>query len=158
MCRTLPGSGPATAGDIMIFAWNMPRVVIETNVRSVFIHFFFKGKEKVSDKQIIPLVEKTLDQKNPRDWYSALFDYGTYLKSTSNPSRRSVHHTTQSAFIGSHRQMRASVLRCILQKPRTKKEIQNMLQYKSETLSRILAELQKEGFIREIKGGSYGVV
>ncbi len=40
----LPGIGPATAGDILAFAYNIPVPVIETNIRSVFIHFF-KGVE-----------------------------------------------------------------------------------------------------------------
>src|SRR3989344_4074839 len=51
--RTLPGIGPATAGDIMVFAWNIPMIVIETNIRSVFIHFFFKNQKKVHDKAIL---------------------------------------------------------------------------------------------------------
>src|ERR1700728_3957745 len=37
----LPGIGPNTAGSIMAFAFNIPRAFIETNIRSVYIHFFF---------------------------------------------------------------------------------------------------------------------
>ena len=64
---SLPGVGPATAADVLAFAWNKPVVVIETNIRSVFIHFFFSKKEKATDKEILPLVEKTLDTTNPRE-------------------------------------------------------------------------------------------
>jgi A/G-specific adenine glycosylase len=43
-------------------------------------------------------------------------DYGTYLKKEyKNPSRKSAHHTKQSRFEGSHRQVRGAVLRFILQ-------------------------------------------
>ena len=120
---SLPGIGPATAGDIMAFAWNIPTVVIETNIRSVFIHFFFAGAEKVSDKEILPLIEKTLDMENPREWYWALFDYGAYLKSpqgrsaeeAENPSRKSARHVKQSKFAGSNRQKRSQILKLILQ-------------------------------------------
>ncbi len=99
----LPGVGPATAGDIMAFAWNKPVVVIETNIRTVFIHSFFKDEKDVHDKDILPLIEKTLDTKKPRDWYYALMDYGTMLKKTQiNPSRRSKHYSKQSPFKGSN--------------------------------------------------------
>lgn len=36
----LPGVGEATAGAIMAFAFNVPAVFIETNIRRVFIHCF----------------------------------------------------------------------------------------------------------------------
>jgi len=38
---TFPGIGRATASSIAAFAFNMPVVFIETNIRRVFIHFFF---------------------------------------------------------------------------------------------------------------------
>jgi len=148
---SLPGVGPATAGDIFAFAWNKPVVVIETNIRSVFIHFFFDDKEKVSDKEIIPLIEKTLDQKNPREWYWALFDYGAYLKETHNPSRKSAHHAKQSKFVGSHRQKRSHILKLILEKPRTEKDLKTLVDYVYPTLSKILTDLQKEGLIQKNK-------
>ncbi len=151
MLCSLPGIGPATAGDVMAFAWNLPVVVIETNIRSVFIHFFFENKKKVHDKEIVPLIEKTLDKENPREWYSALLDYGAYLKMTSNPSRKSMHHVKQSKFAGSYRQKRANVLRIILQKSQTKKEIKSEVEYESKLLSQILSDLETEGFVKKIK-------
>lgn len=39
--QKLPGVGPYTAAAIMAFSYNQPTVVIETNIRAVFIHFFF---------------------------------------------------------------------------------------------------------------------
>lgn len=156
---TLPGIGKATAGDILAFAWNIPAIVLETNIRSVFIHFFFKDKEKVSDKEIIPLIEATLDQNNPREWYWALFDYGAELKKNiSNPSRKSRHYTRQSMFVGSFRQKRGAVLKLLLQKPRTQKEIQKILDYDNSTVSKILLALEKEGFIKNNKGRFHIVV
>jgi A/G-specific adenine glycosylase len=154
---TLPGIGPATAGDIMAFSWNIPVPVIETNIRSVFIHFFFKDKEKISDKELLPIVGKALDKENPREWYWALFDYGAYLKVTSNPSRRSAHFVVQSKFDGSYRQKRAQVLRMILEKPRTENTIQSILKFKSKVLSKILLDLEKDGFVEKSKRGVYVV-
>jgi A/G-specific adenine glycosylase len=145
---SLPGIGPATAGDILAFAWNIPTVVIETNIRSVFIHFFFNNTEKVSDKEIVPLIQKTLDTENPREWYWALFDYGAYLKETRNPSRQSKHYTKQSRFKGSNREKRSHILQLILKKPRTETELSKSLGYDA---SENLSAMQQEGLIRKSK-------
>lgn len=111
----LPGIGPATAAGVMAFAHNRPAVYVETNVRTVFIHCLFPGRDAVADKEIAPLVADVCPQDNPRAWYYALLDYGAQLKrETVNPSRRSAHHTRQSAFEGSRRQKRAEVLRIVL--------------------------------------------
>lgn len=75
----------------------MPVVYIETNIRRIFIHFFFQDREGVRDDEILPLVERTLYRENPREWYSALMDYGTVLKKrTANPNRRSASYSRQS--------------------------------------------------------------
>ncbi len=145
-----PGIGPATAGDLMAFAWNMPVVVIETNIRSVFIHHFFSKeseKRKIHDKEILPLIEKILDKKKPREWYSALMDYGAYLKETSNPGRKSAHYAKQSPFKGSNREKRSKILKLILQKPRTEKEIFLLLKLDKEIASKITQGLMGDGLI-----------
>jgi A/G-specific adenine glycosylase len=99
--QTLPGIGPATAGAICAFAFNQPTVFIETNIRRVFIHFFFPNRNGVKDKEILPLVERTLDIRSPRTWYHALMDYGAMLKKEEhNPNRRSAHYTRQAPFQG----------------------------------------------------------
>ena len=73
---TFPGIGKATAAAICAYAFNMPVVYIETNIRRIFIHFFFQDREGVRDDEILPLVERALDRENPREWYSALMEYG----------------------------------------------------------------------------------
>ncbi len=83
----LPGIGHATASAIRVYALNAPEVFIETNIRRVFIHFFFPNRKNVHDESIIPLVRATLWRENPRDWYNALMDYGSLLKTrVSNPT------------------------------------------------------------------------
>ncbi len=149
---TLPGIGKATAGDMIAFAWNLPAVVIETNIRSVFIHFFFQDKEKITDTEIIPFIQATLDRKNPREWYWALFDYGAELKKNlTNPGRKSKHYARQSAFIGSFRQKRGELIKLLLKKPHTKKELQEKLGYNDGVFDKVIAVLEKEGFIKGVK-------
>lgn len=148
---TLPGIGPYTSGAIMVFAYNKPIVIIETNIRTVFIYHFFKGHGAVHDKELLPLIEQTLDTKNPRMWYSALMDYGTYLKKTyPNPSRKSTHHTTQSKFKGSDREIRGAIIRAITQKSMPQKELFESLStynISPERFERILLKLLDEGMI-----------
>ncbi len=111
---TFPGIGKATASSVCTFAYNLPTVFIETNIRSVFLYYFFKNKEGIDDKEIIPLIQQTLDVANPREWYYALMDYGSMLKSKiDNPSKKSAHYRTQSRFEGSRRQSRGALLRLL---------------------------------------------
>ena len=77
--EALPGIGPYTAGAVRAFAFGEPEIFIETNIRRVFIHFFFPNRRRVSDKELLPLIKKTLEPKDPRAWYFALMDYGAML-------------------------------------------------------------------------------
>lgn len=107
----LPGVGAYTARAISTFAFGNAEVFVETNIRSVFIHFFFPEAAAVPDSDILPLVGQTLDERRPRSWYYALMDYGAALKRCGNPSRRSASYARQGAFGGSLRQARGAVLR-----------------------------------------------
>lgn len=121
----LPGIGTATASSISVFAFNKPAVFIETNIRRVFIQFFFKNRKKISDQKILKFVEKTLPNKDPKEWYWALMDYGTMLRVTgnNNPNRKSIHYKKQSKFDGSRRQLRGIILKLLLQKSLSLSEI-----------------------------------
>lgn len=112
--RALPGIGPYTSSAIQAFAWNIATPLIETNVRTVFLHHFFPGREGVHDNEILLLVEETLPHDRARDWYAALMDYGTYLKETiGNPNARSQQYARQSTFKGSDREIRGAILRLL---------------------------------------------
>jgi A/G-specific adenine glycosylase len=149
----LPGIGPATAASIAAFAFNQPAVFIETNIRSVFIHFFFPKKKLVSDAQIFQLVKKTLDQKNPREWYNALMDYGAMLKEKhGNPNRKSTHYIKQSKFEGSQRQLRGRILRLLNQTDSvSEKEIIKTIG-QPVAVKRLLQALRAEGLVRNNNG------
>lgn len=147
----LPGIGKTTASEILAFAFNQPTIIIETNIRSVFIHFFFRNRNDVKDAEILPLVEKTLDASNPRTWYYALMDYGTTLKKTyKNPGRKSLHYKKQSPFHGSNRQVRGMILKTLTAKRHiSEKEIVCILPVSAGKIKRNLVDLEKEGFIRK---------
>ncbi len=154
---TLPGIGRATASAICAFAFNHPAVFIETNIRRVFLHFFFKDRRNVKDADILPLVEKTLNRRNPREWYYALMDYGVMLKQRfPEINKRSVHYQKQSPFQGSNRQMRGKILRILIKGQATPNEISRMSMLDPKQALHILTQLKKEGFIIK-RGTRYSV-
>ena len=131
----LPGIGPYTATAVCVFAHNQPHAMIETNIRRVFIYHF----SIFHDREILNMVQKTMDVRNPRDWYYALMDYGSYLSTqVENPNRRSAHYVKQSKFEGSFRQIRGEVLRLLL----SGKKIP-----KNPPYLKALHILQREGFV-----------
>lgn len=150
----LPGIGSATANSIYVFVFNEPKVFIETNIRRVFIHHFFKGKKDVDDKLIYPLVLLSLSSDRPRDWYYALMDYGTYLgKAFPNPNRQSKHYTTQSKFRGSSRQVRGEILSILLkEKNLSLKTLENLITGNRDFFKKALEELVKEKLVKVEKG------
>jgi A/G-specific adenine glycosylase len=148
--RELPGIGPYTAAAIMVFAHNKPMTLIETNIRSVFLHEFFPEAEGVHDNDILPLIEAMLDRDNPREWYWALMDYGAHLKKEHlNPSRRSKHHTKQSTFDGSNRQLRGKIMAELLHGQRTVGDIVASAGVTRAVISPALNELKKEGLVQQ---------
>jgi A/G-specific adenine glycosylase len=121
--QTFASIGPNTACSIVAFAYNKPVVFIETNIRAVYLHSFFKEQENIKDSQLMPYIEATLDHANPREWYYALMDYGVYLKKmAANPSRKSAHHAVQSTFQGSDRQIRGRIIKLMVAHGTLKKD------------------------------------
>lgn len=168
---SLPGIGPYTASAIRIFAYGKYDSCIETNIRRIFIHHFFKDKKSIHDNQIIELVEKTTPEKMPRTidnsmnlpiithWYWALMDYGAHLpkKIALNPNQKSRHYVKQSTFKGSKRQLRGAILKVLLQHQSLSAQkihamlAQNYDHATQDLVGEIMGELEKEGFVD--KGG-----
>jgi A/G-specific adenine glycosylase len=145
----MPGIGKATVGAILAFVFNKPSIFIETNIRRVFIHIFFQDKKDIQDKEIMPLVEKTLDHENPRHWYYALMDYGAMLKKQGpNPNRKSAHYSRQTAFEGSDRQARGAILRHLLNNGTMEEyELITLLGITPLRGDKIISALEKDGFL-----------
>lgn len=155
--RALPGIGPYTASAIRAFAFNLPEVFVETNIRAVFLHEFFPEASGVPDKAILPLVDATMDRTNPRRWYQALMDYGAMLKVSGNPSRRSAHHRTQSRFQGSRRQARGIILRFLLKSgPTSVSQMASSIPNWSELFADALQSLQGDRMV-SISGNTVSI-
>src|SRR5205823_2314276 len=91
---------------------------------------FFRA---IPDTELLPLVAKALKKSKmqPRDFYAALMDYGAYLKGQGvRLNNRSKHYVKQSKFEGSKRQKRAALLRKLLAKGATERELERVLSLK----------------------------
>ena len=148
---TLPGVGKATAGAIIAFVFERPTVFIETNIRRVYIHFFFPNTTGVKDSEIIPLVRLSLDRSRVRDWYYALMDYRAMLKTDEgNPNRRSASHSKQGPFNNSDRQIRGQILRILLSTETIQETVlSDVLGKNRERVKKLTSQLVKEGFLKK---------
>jgi len=133
----LPGVGPYTAAAVEAFAFNKPTVFIETNIRTVFLHYCFHSQilknMRISDKEILPLVEQALKKSKlpPREFYARLMDLGTLLKKQGvKLNSKSAYYIKQSKFEGSRRQKRAARLRALLASGASDRELQRVLNSK----------------------------
>lgn len=152
--QSLPGIGPYTAGAICAFAFNIPEVMIETNIRTVFLFHFFKNKVLVSDSELLPLIARTLDAKQPGKWYAALMDYGAYLKRVhgNSANRKSAHYSKQSRFEGSDRQIRGAIVRVIHTQTVTKSAVQKALsKYDISKIDAQFTALCEEGMVQKYR-------
>ena len=163
LLRRLPGVGAATAAAVSAFAFGRAEPFIETNIRAAFIHFFFQGLNGVADAEILPLVEKTMDRDDPREWFYALMDYGAWIKKTyENPSRRSKHHAVQAPFIGSRRELRARALQAVLTiapiaaHAAAVREMLPESRRQTDDVLSVLEDLAREGFL-EKEGDAYRI-
>jgi A/G-specific adenine glycosylase len=148
----LPGIGAATASSIAAFAFNKPVVFVETNIRTVFIHFFFKKKKKVADAEILPLVDQCLYRGNPRVWYWALMDYGVLLKkSGEDKNERSAQYVKQTKFEGSTRQVRGKVLKLLAARGSID-ERELVREINDKRVPEIVDDLVAEGFLQRRRG------
>lgn len=151
----LPAIGPYTASAVRVFAFGHPEVMIETNIRAVFIHHFFPKRKRIADNQLAPLVEQTLDRSDPRQWYEALMDYGAWLKKeVANPGRRSRHYVRQKNFGGSNRQLRGTLIRAMLGSSRSLTWLVRGTDQPVGKVERALSELVREGLVAR-RGQNY---
>lgn len=149
----LPGIGPYTAGAVLAFAFNIPQVMIETNIRRVYLHHFFPRGRSIPDARLIPIIERTLDTKNPRVWFSALMDYGAWLATqTKNPNTRSKHYVRQSKFTGSDRQIRGAIVRALVAHARmVQSDLVAELAFDALRVAHVLHRLEGEHFIQRCR-------
>lgn len=152
----LPGVGPYTARAVAAFAHNQDVVFIETNIRTVVTHYFFGDAKKVDDKEILAILEKALPTGKSREWYSALMDYGSFLKRSGvRLNARAKNYTKQKKFQGSDREARGAILKALVLGPKPAELLVDLFGAKRRSQMRSqLASLTKEGMIT-LKNGKF---
>lgn len=153
--RALPGMGPYTTSAIRVFAWNLPDILIETNIRTALIHHFFlcksdlhKNNTKVSDAQMTPLLHELAAGQEARQWHYALMDYGAYLKKSGvRNNSRSTQYVKQSRFEGSIRQVRGHIIRSL-----AAGKVNDLRNQSLDGVEKALASLERDGLIRKVEG------
>ncbi len=149
--KRLDGIGPYTAGAICAFAFSQPVLFIDTNIRRVYIHYFFSNREhEIDDVELEVLNEQCLDRDDPRKWYGALMDWGALLgrQMKQNPNKKSRHYAKQSPFAGSVRQVRGQILRLLVEhRSLSYEQLQQQSGKDNGKFSTILYSLQEEGFV-----------
>lgn len=145
----LRGVGPYTARAVMAFAHSADVVFVETNIRTVVMHHFFPGRKKIDDKEILNVLEQALPHGKSREWYSALMDYGAYLKRSGvKLNARAKGYTKQSAFKGSGREVRGAILKSLARGACTKRTLLSLFDTTRCTQINLqLEKLLQEGMI-----------
>lgn len=153
--QDLPGVGHYTARAIATFAYNQSHVFIETNIRTVYMyHFFPQSKELVDDKVLLPIIEATLDTENPREWYWALMDYGSYLKSLGiTIHRNSKQYKKQKPLKGSVREVRGAIIAFLAQGSLSGVALQKKVSFDTQRYETAIVQLTREHLIE--KEGRY---
>lgn len=172
--KTLPGVGPNTAGAIMTYAYNQPVVFIETNVRTVYFEHFFANRQDVSDKEIAEKVRQTWPwgqgkeqperriysapgamrktvglSYEPKAFYWALMDYGSWLKKQgAGRLRQSKHYKKQTALKGSVREVRGQILRTLASGDLRLEDLQKRVTYDAR-FDVALAGLLRDGLLTQ---------
>jgi len=149
--ETLSGVGHYTARAVAAFAYNRDVVFVETNLRTAVIHSFFPHDEKISDTQVLAVLEKAYSKGSSREWYSALMDYGSFLKRSGiRINAKSKTYTKQSAFTGSGREARGAILKALSNTQQPEAYLLGILGPKRvEQLRLQLSKLTKEGLIQK---------
>ena len=151
----LPGIGPYTAGALMAFAYDtFSHPVIETNIRTVLIDYFHPGETDIHDGLLYDDLSRLVTYQEVKDigarhFYYALMDRGAHLKANKiSHNSKCAHHTTQSRYEGSLRQLRAKTLFTI-----THREALPL----DERLDVVVSQLIKEEYIVK-KGKGYVIL
>jgi len=152
----LPGVGPYTRAAVRVFAYNEPDILIETNIRTAFIHHFHSNvlqNVRISDVEIIPPATLAAEGQDPRKWHWALMDYGAHLKRSGvRNNSRSAHYTKQSKFEGSLRQIRGAILRELHSGSKTALTLYSLIRANKRIAGKALEGLVRDGLIVKEKG------
>jgi A/G-specific adenine glycosylase len=140
----IPGVGEYTAQAVLIFSTNADIVTVDTNIRRILIAEF-KLPETISNHDLWDIARQCLPRGRSRDWHNALMDYGALLITARQTGI--APKTRQSRYEGSDRQIRARLLKILLEMPATLPSLSVHLEAPEERLLPILSKMCHEGLL-----------
>ena len=150
---SIKGIGDYTSKAIVTYSYNIPHIFVETNIRSVFLILyrnFASQFDTIDDVQIKLFLEEVIDRDNPREWYYAMMDFGSYLKKKHNNKhiQKSKHFTCQSPFRNSFRQLRSTILAFLLKHQSVISVEELHILFLDDRFFNCLSSLENDGFIK----------
>lgn len=148
----LPGVGVNTAGALLAYVYNQPVVFIETNIRTVLLYHFFEGERDVDDAHLREVLERVIDEENPREFYWAMMDYGSWLKRSGIKNiQASRQYRKQSPLKGSVREIRGKIIKHLAnESPLTTRELQSRIDTGDGRYELAYNQLVKEGLVEQV--------
>jgi A/G-specific adenine glycosylase len=118
----------------------------------VYFGHYFEDSHIVTDAQLRQVVNDTVDNEHPREWFWALMDYGTYLKKQgAGQIDKSAHYKKQPALRGSMREVRGQIIRSLAKSDMSEPDLRDDIMADERFESALLA-LIKEGMIGRTNG------
>ena len=141
----LPGLGPYTARALLIFAHNADLAAIDANVRRVLVHEL-DLPPGLSPRGLQSVAGNVLPAGRSRDWHNALMDYGALVLTSRATGLAPL--SRQTAFEGSRRQLRARLLRCVVERDGAGiDELTTLLAIDGATVSGLVDDLVRDGLL-----------
>ena len=110
----------------------------------------------MTDEEIRVLLEESIDSGHPREWYWALMDYGSWLKSQGRSGiDQSKHYKKQPPLEGSIRQVRGKIIAALTNKgDMTIAELQQAVGF-DERFHPALSGLIQDGLVMQTESTVY---
>ena len=148
--RKLSGIGRYTARAILVFSFKKDIAMVDTNIRKIITHFFFKDQ-----KQTEKVIQKVADQLVPKgkswEWHQALMDYGA-IELSHKLKVYQVHKVIKSKpFIESNRFFRGRTIDLLREKKWKEKTLLQEMEKRYgkdiQFYKKIIGKLLQEGLL-----------
>ena len=136
----------------MAFAFNLPVVFMDTNIRRVYIHEFFQDRDDIHDDELVAAGGADPGSRRPEEVVQRSHGLRIHAEERDqvNPNRRSAHYTRQSPFENSNRQVRGAILKALVKEaPLSEAAIVARTGMTGRGSEQNLVQLEKEGFVRK---------
>lgn len=155
--RTLSGVGLYTARAIQVFAFQKDVAMVDTNIRKIITHFFFRDTPQ-KEVIILDTARQLVPKGRSWQWHQALMDYGALgmTKVASSAIRHRGENKSTIPFKVSDRYFRGKIIDDLRTEPirisTLRKKYIHMFSLTDERMSVLFDRLTKDGLIAVTRG------